>query len=381
MSKAYYSIAFYISLVFMCGCVEPYYPEEISSAPSILVVDGYINTTAHSAKVTLSHSTALNATGLPEPERGASVRIERDDATQFALTETNPGSYQLDDMTLDLTAKYRLLIMTAAGKSYTSELIELTNTPNIDSVTWKAEEDGIRIYVNTHDPSGVAKYYMWNYDETWEHTAALYSSYKLIDGVVYQRAQDDLIFRCWTHESSTQIMVGNTERLSSEIITDLPLTFIRGGTIRLSFRYSILVHQQSLTKEGYEFWSQLQKLSEGLGGLFDSQPYQLLGNIRASENNETVLGFFSGGAVTEKRIFISYQELPSHLLRMRESPICGEDEIKAIYNADLPNAPNSQLLLEPISPPGGDIIGYTWADSYCLDCRFQGGVLVRPDFW
>jgi hypothetical protein len=227
----------------------------------------------------------------------------------------------------------------------------------------------------------MAKYYMWKYEETWEHTAALVSNYKLIDGVVFQRAPDDLLYRCWTTEKSTRIMVGSTEKLSSEVISDYPLTFIMGGTIRLSHRYSLLVHQQSLTKEAYEFWSQLQKLSEGLGGLFDSQPYQLLGNVHGAVNNEIVLGYFSGGAVTEKRIFVAYQELPAHLLRMRGRAICDERDIKAILNADLPAAPNSQLLILPISPPGGPIIGYTWADSYCLDCRLQGGVLVRPDFW
>ncbi len=382
MSRPDHSISLFLALVIMCGCVESYYPDEISSAARVLVVEGHINTTDNTATVLLSYSTDLNSTDLQAPEEAAAVKIEREDATQYTLSETTAGTYQLEGMNFDLAAKYRLLVTTKEGKSFTSDLIELTATPPIDSITWKAEENGIRLYGNTHDPEKASKYYMWKYEETWEHTASLVSRYKLIDGVVFPREQEDMLYQCWTSQKSTQILVGNTERLSSEVISDFPLTFITGGTIRISRRYSIIVQQQSLTKEAYEFWSQLQTLSEGLGGLFDSQPYQLAGNIHSNDNNETVLGYFSGGATTEQRIFINYQDLPGYLAGMREPAICDEDDIQSIDLEDLPSAPNSLLLIDPISSPAGSpIIGYTWAETYCLDCRTQGGGLVKPDFW
>ncbi|MEJ7646291.1 MAG: DUF4249 domain-containing protein [Chryseolinea sp.] len=374
-------ILFYTSLLGVVGCIEPFVPDNISQPEGIIVIDGFVNTTAQTASVAISHANALTSSSEVERELGASVIIEKENSTQYTLAEKGNGIYQLEGINFDKVSRYRLLVTTSNGSSYFSDYIELTATPPIDSVTWRAKEEGIEILVNTHDQNENSKYFRWTYEETWEYNAPFFSSYKMVNGEAFERAQDDRIYNCWDSHKSTGILVANSIRLSSNIISDFPLTFVSASSIKLNNRYSILVQQQTLTKEAYEFWSQLEKTSEDLGGLFDSQPYQLLGNIH-SESNADVLGYFSGGLVSEERIFIDYQELTYSLLALRPRPICNEQEnIDSLYLADLPTTPNSVLLKDPIYQRGVGIIGYTWAESICLDCRLRGGTLQRPDFW
>jgi hypothetical protein len=49
-----------------------------------------------------------------------------------------------------------------------SEFAEVRITPQLDSVSWKQENNGVRIYASTHDPNNNTRYYKWDYEETWE---------------------------------------------------------------------------------------------------------------------------------------------------------------------------------------------------------------------
>ena len=60
----------------------------------------------------------------------------------------------------------------------------------------------------------------------------------------------------------------------------------------------------------YEYLQDLQRVTESVGGLFDSQPYEILGNIRSMDPSIPVLGFFSAGFINEKRTFVRFSDLP-----------------------------------------------------------------------
>lgn len=377
-----HSLLFYSFLTMLVGCLEPYQPPAITGEVDIVVVDGFLNSTDSSATVRLSHASALSSTAPPSRELNASVNIEEDNGATYSLNETGQGNYTLNNIILDKTKKYRLHIHTQSDKEYFSDYIGLTETPEVDSITWKPDDQGITIFVNSHDTEGKARYYSWNYEETWEYTASFYSNYKMVNGEALPRAQDDRIWMCWTTKSSTEILLSSSDRLSEDVIRDFPLTFVPGNSTKISRRYSIFVEQRTLTKEAYDFWTQLKKTTENLGGLFDPLPAQVLGNIwSSSDSDEPVLGYFSGGQVSKKRLFIEFRDLPDHLLRLRERAPCQEDDINSIPIADIPTTLNSVLLIDPIYVQGVGIVGYTTAVPRCIDCRLQGGVMKQPDFW
>jgi hypothetical protein len=369
-------------LPLVTGCLDPYQPPEITDTVRIMVIDGFINATDQSATVKLSYATSLSSTEEPSAALNASVHIEDDGGGDYILAGDGTGFYAAHNMSIDVARKYRLRVNTGPGSEYLSEYVTITTTPPIDSVTWAAGNNGITIAVNTHDAENHSKYYRWNYVEIWEYNSSFYSTYKMIDGAAFERTPDDQIFTCWGTEYSTEVLIGSTQRLSADVIRSLPLTFIKGNSVKLSRRFSILVEQQSLTPEAFDFWQQLKNTTESLGGLFDPLPAQLLSNIKGTTNaGEPVLGYFSGGQVSSDRIFIEFHELPREILALSPKSACDEEDVKSIPIADIPSTPNSTLLIYPIYVSGVGLVGYTTALSRCIDCQLQGGSTTKPDFW
>ena len=301
-------------VVALTACLEPYTPPEIKDDVNILVVDGFINTTDSSSKVYLSKAVPLSHNEAPRVVSNALVQVEEENGPSYILQELESGTYALTKMNLDPAKRYRLSVLTNNDTKYYSDFIDLVATPQIDSITWhpSQQQSGIDIFVNTHDDSGKSKYYRWTFEETWVYRSNYGATYKIVSGQVEPNPLD--ISSCYHSNPSTEIHVGSTVQLATDVIRNFPFVFIPVLSQKVSVKYSILVQQQSLTKEAYNFWTQLKKSTESLGGLFDPLPSQVLGNIYSENNSaEPVLGYFSGGQTSEKRIFIKFVDLPPDL--------------------------------------------------------------------
>lgn len=369
--KLKYSFLLFVLLI---ACVDPYAPPQLKDAGNILVVDGFLSSTSNSAVVKLSRAISLSEGQSFPVESNAFVEVQDQRGSVFSLTETSAGTYEASGLSLNSSQKYQLHIKTSGGKDYLSQFIPLKKSPPIDSVTWKPSAEGITLYTNTHDVTGNTRYYQWVYTETWEYKSDYNSMYYLIDGQAVTRPESESINTCWKSENSPKILVNSTLKLSEDHVTDFPITFIPKASNKLLRTYSILVKQRALTEEAYNFWTQLQKTTENLGGLFDPLPSQVTGNIYSTSNSsEPVLGYFNGGAEQEKRIFIKFYDLPEYLLAFPVS-YCKADSIPL---RNLSQYPNSTLL---ISGYGVILAGYTTSTVGCIDCRFNGGTTTKPDF-
>lgn len=378
-----------ISLVVLAiACVEPYPAPDVATNLSILVVDGFIDGTNGEATVRLTHTTELKEEGGSPAEEGADVEVRSEDGGSFELTELDSGRYSAVGLSIDPLTRYQLHIRTRAGKEYISDYVEVKHTPPIDSVTWRPDGDGVSIMANTHDDTRQSKYYRWEFVETWEYHAPFLSGYKVVDGEVIYRTPQELVYACYKTAPSTTILVASSVRLEEDVIRDFKLTYIPRVSSRISVMYSTLVKQRVIEKPEFEFWQDLQKVTESLGGLFDSQPYEIVGNVHSVNDPSTkVLGYFSAGFVAQQRMFLGYLDLPDDLQR-RPYHGCSVDTVclvrtpSTIHNCaiDVPNLPPTAYLLSPLSE-GPNIWGYTMGPPSCSDCRTQGGVLTKPDFW
>ena len=360
----------------MAACVDPYQPPFTNEITNILVVDGFINASDQSATVKITRAVRLSDAKAPSPEKKAIVSIEEKGGAVTSLAENGNGIYSKKGIGLNSSKNYRLTITAADGKKYTSDFITLQQTPPIDGVRWETSPDGVNIYVNTHDPSGTKPFYRWNFEETWQYNSVFDSSVKLINGTVVVRSIDEQLFDCWKTVPSSDILVSSTVRLKETTIHDFPITFIPKGSQKLMKRYSVMVNQFSISKEAYDYWQQLRKTTTNLGGLFDPLPSQVTGNVHSeSDPLESVLGFFSGGSVSSKRIFISLNDLPPALRIPRSIGDCGIDSVLDVRKVE----GVAFLLISPYGTPFP--VGYLYSSGGCVDCRKQGGTTTRPDFW
>jgi hypothetical protein len=292
------------------------------------------------------------------------------------LNGSEDGNYTAAGLNVDMARRYRLHITTAGGKEYFSDYVDVIQTPDIDSVNWRDGNQNLTLYVNTHDASVKAKYYYWDYIETYEHHAPFPASYIMKNHQPRSLLQSELVDHCWTTQPSTNIFVASSENLSADAIRNFPLRTIAAGGIEVSVRYSLLVRQRAISKEAYTFWTQLQKTTESLGGLFDPMPSQIVGNVQSASNSqEPVLGFFSAGEERQERIFIRHADLPDDI-RIYPHYFCPPDSIPISVVKTLPE---NTLLIYPYGFAFPE--GYVSSTLICMDCRESGGVTQKPDFW
>ena len=252
----------------------------------------------------------------------------------------------------------------------------MKQSPVLEDISWSPDDNGITIHVDSRDPSGTTRYYQWLYTETWEYDSDKTSSYIVRDGRAIFRNPNERINICYTTVKSSKVLISTTSDQSGDFINDYPLVHITRGSKKLSRNYSILVQQRALDESSYNYWLQLQRTTENLGGLFDPLPSQVTGNIHSTEDQtEVVLGYFSGGGVEEKRVYINHYDLPLHLRHVQRR-FCPLDSIPVLQ---VRNMNDGEGLLDAYGVPA--VVGYTYAESSCIDCRLEGGVTTKPSFW
>ena len=379
MKRNYITTVILSILFFSLACKKPFIHDGITESPSLLVVEGVINT-AGQTTIYLSRTLKLADKLKASSEIKAKVQVEGQNNTIFPLTETAAGTYSAPQMNLNPNQQYRLRIKTASGKEYLSDLMTVRTTPAIDSVNWEKTTEGVKIYVNAHDSKNNTKYYQWDYQETWEIRSSAYSENIYKNGVMVARDQNEMLalFTCYVTEKSTGLLIASTAKLSSDVVHRFPLVTIQNRAEKLDVRYSILTKQYAIGQEAFEYLSIMKRNSEQQGSIFDIQPSEINGNIKCISNpNEMVIGFMTISGIMEKRIFINYTQVPGWNFNMN----CGtltvpnrKDSLDAYFKD------GKNLVTISNLGASGKIETYNGSTANCLDCRLKGSS-IKPAFW
>jgi len=380
MQHKLYPLIITAIIMVMTGCRDLYDPPIRATATNYLVIEGNIDPGTGNSLIRLSRSTPLDVQGFL-PEFGASVTVEDEqENTVGTLLANQAGEYVADSLGLTIGNNYKLRIRTFDGAEYLTDAIQAKRTPAIDSVSWKREGDEVSLYVNTHDNSGDANFFHWQYDETWE-ISSVYGSHLIYDQnlkMIRERTSDEIVINCWKYNSSSAILIGNNTQLQSAVISEAPLTKIVNGDDRLSVRYSILVHQYALDQAGYNFYALMKRNTDELGNVFSPLPSEIRGNIHCLTNpDEYVLGYVTTSTHEEQRIFIYRNQIGDWRLGL------------SCESYDVPN--NRDSIEEyygggfyiPITEVygGAVVIAYTGGTPVCVDCTLRGGNTKRPSYW
>jgi len=375
-------ISLLLLICLLSQCKDPYVSPHVSPATGYLVVEGFI-TGNGPTRITLSRTIPLSDTSTPKPENNAQVQVEGDDNTTYPLIQSATGTYAADTLPLNPAAKYRLRIHTTGGKDYLSDYVPFRSTPAIDSISWAIVGNEVDIYANTHDPSNTTRYYLWDYQETWQYFSAEYSLGKYVTPPpsVINRPDSEQVYTCWGYGISTALLLGSTAKLAQDVVYRNLLTRIPGGSLRLSYKYSILVRQYALTEDAFNYLTLMQKNSESLGSIFDAQPTQLKGNIHCLNTPaEQVIGYISAGTLQQERIYIDYTQIPFDLRNifrcLEDDRIVTLDSLAYYFGSGIYTPLSAHYNMRT-----GQIDGWTGNETGCVDCRARGGTTVKPSFW
>jgi hypothetical protein len=404
MNCNFQRIVFVFVVLFFCTCKTPYTPAPITANSNYLVVEGLINIT-DSTFINLSRTVNVSAKTTVKPELKATVTIESNAGGSYPLKEVGNGVYAAAPLNLNPAIQYRLRIKTSNGNTYASDFSQTNITPPIDSVITDKQHDGIHIGVNTHNAQGTTRYYRWDYVETWQF-ATYYQSNYVSTGpaglTVAPRTND--ITHCWGNNISSNIILASTTGLSQDLLLNSPITYVPSNSEKLSIRYSILIRQYALTKEGYDYWTLLKKNTEQLGTIFDSQPSASIGNIHNVNNaSEVVIGYINAGTVSQTRIYIDRTAMPISYVGdyVNSSPYnqytCQLDTVKVAQrdkSGSIVAYPEQELFntgypLHELQIPI-DLVetvnlvtlsgSHSGTSPICADCTLRG-TNVKPAFW
>ncbi|MHB8206321.1 DUF4249 domain-containing protein [Mucilaginibacter sp.] len=375
------------------SCTKPYNPKVIASANNYLVVEGTINTGGDSTMIKLSRTVNISAVTTTNPVTNATVVIQDDQNQSYSLQNLNNGYYTSPILNLINTRKYRLSVTTSDGKIYLSDYVTPITTPPIDSIGFnvvsnKQQGTGLQISINTHDPNNNTHYYRWDYVETWQFRAKYQSQYISNGTEIVYRTPAQNIFSCYGNSISNNILLGSSAKLSQDVISQAPITFIASTSEKVEQRYSINIKQYALSADAYNYFELLKQNTEELGSIFDAQPAQLTGNIHCTTDATLpVIGYISAGSVQQKRIYINVTQLPNAWLPTYpydceldtayfSNPKSGVNEVERylvpLYSSSIPTV----QFYEGGPAPAG----YLYSDVDCVDCTIRGTV-TKPSFW
>lgn len=330
-------IVLIICVLAISACKKPYDPPIVTANNNFLVVEGLINSGQDSTFIKLSRTVKLSSTAAPKPELEAVVSVESDQNIVYPLQEAGGGLYSSAALNLSSTSKYRLRIKTSDNREYLSDLVEAKETPDIDSISYTVQNNGIQFYANAHDPKNNTRYYRWDFDESWKYVSFYQSFWKILDGYPAYRLQyngPDDVYDCYYTDQSHQILLGSSAKLGQDVIAAAPINFVEANSGKISFVYSVMLRQYALTPDAFAYWQNLKKNTEQLGSIFDAQPSSLRCNIHCISNPaEAVLGYISASSVKAKRILIDHNKIDLYTPYYVGPPDAGACLIHNIYIA------------------------------------------------
>lgn len=388
------TFAFIVSLL-TSSCIEEYKIQEMVpfESPDI-VIQGRIASGSESVFY-LSKTQPIGSEEKAESILNAEITIVGQNGYESpkATFDIEEDCYIINTQDLPDNTLYAVLIK-AEGETYQSDFQELFITPSIESVSYKEREDGISIHVTSYGNEGNSPYYLWAYEEDWEFHAP--DNINGLKGIpVYSKEIYNLPFLdengnnpylyCWGHNGSKHINIYNTTILTENTAKEVELFRIPIDDVRISYIYSILVKQYSLSPEGYQYYSLIKKYSEESSGIFTPIPSEVKGNVSCISNPEIkVLGYVLASTCQTKRVFIyesDFKQICSEYDSGCISAGWGDNffNLNKIYTEGVIAMTYNGELSDLLNPNLTETIFYT---RECIDCRVvKGSTKKRPDFW
>lgn len=309
------------------NCTEPF-TAITDTFENGLVIEATITDELKNQEIKISHTYKLEEDSNLSYETNAKVTVIGSDNTVYDFEDSGLGVYtSIQLFQAQENVSYKLEIITARGKKYSSTSELLPPKAQIDSVYAELitteEGTGIQIFVDSEPSEQNANYFRYNYEETYKIVSKYFypldvslNNWKGIGNNPICSDEPELVGRPLNQEicyssinTSNDIMVTSLNGLDDSRISRYPVRFIPEENYVIRDRYSILVKQFVQSANANNFYRILGELGGDSSLLLDKQPGFIRGNISSEENqNENVIGFFDVSSMSSKRIFFDYTD-------------------------------------------------------------------------
>ena len=334
---------------------------------------------------------------------GAGIYVECDDGMLFLAENHDNGVYSINNGKLNPERSYRLNIE-LDGRKYQSAYSNPIITPDIDDVFWiqRGERQPVIINVSTHSVENHILYYKWSYREEWEYTA----DYIWVTPERCQEPSCHVLLPededncpqcgrkitkfynhyCWGINNG-YFFLSSAERTTFGRVTE-KITEINPRDIKLSILYRITVRQNAVSKQAYDYFTNVRKNTRNTGDIFSPVPSELQGNITCiTDPGIKVIGFVDVSTTSQKEMLISHRDnlyVPPDFEKLCR-PLTRIQLCAALGNfmCDRWVVPNGYIVFDyvPVFAWIPDILEPRYSDETCFDCTLYGGTPNKPEDW
>ncbi len=331
----------------MTACVETYDASAPQTA-NLLVVEGTLTDLPEIQTVRLSRTRVINGRSGTLPVEGARVEVRVNDAPTtvvFRESKTEKGVYEGPDGFRGQTgSRYQLRLTLPEGARYESGVETMQAVSKIEKVYDRFDPQAIAnvektrftpanlIYVDTQDPPGQRNFYQWTWT-LWEQQqwcafcqgGLYYLSNDALSGVCQPSRQllasnlfdYNCLYACW------EILFSNEVNIFSDQYTNVrPITGRLAAKIPFYQKLPALVEiqQRSLTPEAYRYFKLLADQTQNTGGLADTPPAPLVGNVRnLADDRENVVGYFTASGTSAVRYWLNRENTTGNWIGLFEA--------------------------------------------------------------
>lgn len=325
------------------SCVEPY-ELDYALTKRIVIIDGFLtDNPLASNNITLKESIPNSGKSFFSPLKQALVEVVVNDTERILFKETADGIYQKpSSLTISSKKNYRLEFTTKDGRSYRSSEESFQGSSTITRVYTQLEIESLpkpngeyepahSVFLDTKDTPGKGNNFVWSWSlyEKQSVCESCNDGRYFIDarrgngcrnepdparpnGYIYDYACDS---PCWQIFKSSQInAIADTyvdgQPIIGRFITKIPIYQSVGALLE--------VRQQSVSPGAFRYLKLLAEQSQNNGGLADTPPAALIGNVQNTKNKEEVTGgYFTVAGESVNLLWIDREDVRKQKLPVR----------------------------------------------------------------
>jgi hypothetical protein len=402
------TVALAALLLAAAACIYPYEVDIRRAGEYPIVVEGDIHvgsiTTLKLSYVqpfdTDDYNPApIQARGYIEGEDGsriegvspyAVVNPEYPDLYLYSSSVASGGSLIFDTTPLKAGQRYRLHFETLTqtgtiSNTFESDWLEPCPAPTIDALTYSKNDGFDELWIGLTMHCNGSHHFRWSFSEDWEYHSDLYTNLKYNPeerSIGQYPFGEPNLYYCWKQANSPKINIFSTANQTEDRFEELAFHTIPVTDQRLQVMYKITVRLEAMSEAAYNYWYNMQQISEGQGSIFSPTPSEMASNVRCiSDPDLQVMGYINAAAQAEAVMY--YDNSEHHYYKAGKPFERDEQKVSAAYPDSLAYWYHHGYLPydEVYETMSMNPSHYMFAHSICIDCRRQGGTKVAPADW
>lgn len=336
-----------IGLLMIIGCVESI-EFDVPPPQELVIIEGYISDEDSEYTVTISRAIPLGADSLTQPPvENARIRLYDDENNIEDFQEVSPGVYKTGGAIRgEIGRSYHIRVELEDGTIYESTPDLMKPVGNVQEIRYEYEErleeehfgevrkDVFKVYIDSDAGPGLGNFVRWRYKGVYRVVtnpelrvivlpwsdlplvAPRYcGGYRVAGhpsgaGYILLKERDCTCCECYVTQDEDAPQLSDDLLIADKQFNNIKVGEVPISNITFFDKYMVEVEQMSMTQTAFEFFKLIRIQKKEASNIFQPPSGELLGNIKALNSEDRVVGLFWATAISKKTAFIQKEEIP-----------------------------------------------------------------------